>query len=123
MLYSRCPVPMPSENGFDEGFRKPESRKMMRQAGLNGIVMNNKITLGELLSLGILMVTLAGGGYALHSDIAQVRLELGEKIDAKFDQVDAKVNEMNRRMADLQERVATVETIMRVQTSGMATDK
>ncbi len=30
---------------------------------------------------------------------------------------------MNRRMADLQERVATVETIMRVQTSGMATDK
>lgn len=95
----------------------------MRLTDLSGIVMNNKITLGELLSLGILMVTLAGGGYALHSDIAQVRLELGEKIDAKFDQVDAKVNEMNRRMADLQERVATVETIMRVQASGMATDK
>ncbi|MDE0153391.1 MAG: hypothetical protein OXN23_05945 [Gammaproteobacteria bacterium] len=85
--------------------------------------MNNKIMLGELLSLGILMVTLAGGGYALHSDIAQVQLELGEKIDAKFDQVDAKVNEVNRRMADLQERVATVETIVRVQASGMATDK
>ena len=48
--------------------------------------MNNKITFGKLLSLGILMVTLAGGGYALHSDIAQVRIELGEKIDAKFDQ-------------------------------------
>ena len=96
--------------------------------------MKNKITLGELLSLGILMATLAGGGYALHADIAQVRLdlqsdiaqvrhELGEKIDAKFDQVDAKVNEVNRRMTDLQERVAAVEAIVRVQAPGMAADK
>ena len=92
--------------------------------------MNNKITLGKLFSLGILMVTLAGGGYALHSDIAQarleiaqVRLELGEKIDAKFEQVDTKVHEVSRRMADLQERVVTLETLVRVQASGITTDK
>ena len=121
---------MPSENGINEGLCEPEGREMKRLTGLNGITMNNKITLGELLSLGILMVTLAGGGYALHSDIAQVRLEiaqvrleLGEKIDAKFEQVDTKVHEVSRRMADLQERVVTLETLVRVQASGMTTDK
>ncbi len=115
----------------------------MRLTDLNGIVMSNKITLGELISLGILMVTLAGGGYALHSEIAQVRLELGqtrlelsekidaklnqvrhelgEKIDAKFDQLDTKIGKVNHRMADLQERVATLETIVRVQVPGAVT--
>ena len=122
----------------------------MRLTDLNGIVMSNKITLGELISLGILMVTLAGGGYTLHSDIvqtrlevAEVRLELGEKIDAKFNQLDtkfdakfdqldtkfdakfdqlgAKIGKVNHRLADLQERVATLETIVRVQVPGAAT--
>ena len=110
----------------------------MRLTDLNGIVMSNKITLGEMISLSILMVTLAGGGYTLHSDIiqtrlevAEVRLELGqtrlelsEKIDAKFNQVDAKVdekaNEVNRRIAGLQERVAMLETLVRGQAPGAA---
>ncbi|MCY4610431.1 MAG: hypothetical protein OXC38_01765 [Gammaproteobacteria bacterium] len=72
----------------------------MRLTDLKGIAMSNKLTPGELISLGILMVTLAGGGYALHSEIAQVRhelgqvrLELSEKVDFKSNQVRHELSE------------------------------
>ncbi len=82
--------------------------------------MNGKITYGETLTLGILLTVLASGGYALHSDIAQVRIDLSDKIDARFGEVDAKVDEVNERVTDLQERVATVEAIIRVWMEGSA---
>ena len=62
--------------------------------------MDGRITFGEALSLGILLTVLAGGGYALHSDIAQVRIDLSEKIDAKFGELDAKIDEVDKRLGN-----------------------
>ena len=76
--------------------------------------MSSKITFGELLSLSILVVMLASGGYTLRSDIAQV--------EAQVVQVDTKVDKINQRVVDLQERMVIVETIVRSQATGVAAD-
>ena len=60
--------------------------------------MSGKITFGQMLSLSILVVMLASGGYILRSDIAQ--------LDANLSRIDAKVDEINQRLGDLLERMA-----------------
>ena len=54
----------------------------MRRTVLNGIEITNEITLGQVISLSILMVTLVGGGYFLRSEITQIRLEI---VEARFE--------------------------------------
>lgn len=90
--------------------------------------MDRKITLGEMLTLSVLLTVLAGGGYTLRSDIAQVRTDLSTEMDTRFDEVNRRVDEVNRRVdglsqrvdevnrrvADLQGRMATVEAIVRI---------
>ena len=102
--------------------------------------MNGKITFGEVLSLGILLTVLAGGGYTLRSDIAQVRTDLSAEIDTRFgevnrrisevdrkvdvlgervDELDRKVDVLGKRVNELQERLIAVEAIVRVWVGGL----
>lgn len=108
---------------------------MKRLADRIGIVVDRKITLGEMLTLSVLLTVLAGGGYTLRSDIAQVRTDLSTEMDTRFDEMNRRVDEVNRRVdglsqrvdslsqrvdevnrrvADLQGRMATVEAIVRI---------
>jgi len=79
--------------------------------------MDRNVTFGEMLTLGVLVSTLLGGGYVLRSDIARVEVELSAQIFQVEAELSEKISqvqvELSEKIFQLKERVAVVETMVR----------